>query len=87
VITVTTDGVARLWRIPSTNEPPPKWISDYLRALGGLAFSTQQQLVQVTTRERLELRKKLLSQPRESTTWDKVMRSSFEQNPASPPHP
>jgi WD40 repeat protein len=79
VITVTNDGVARLWRIPTTSEPPPKWLSEYLRALGGLAFTPQQELVQVPTRERVELRKKMLSQPPENTIWEKLMRWSFEQ--------
>jgi hypothetical protein len=77
VITVTTDGVARLWRVPSTNEPPPKWLADYLRALGGLSFSTGQQLSQVPTRERVKLREALLNQPKESSVWDDVMRRSF----------
>jgi len=85
VITVDNDGVARLWRIPTTSEPPPKWLPEYLRAIGGLAFSAQQQLVQVTTRERLELRKKLLAQPAENTVWDKLMRWSFEQNRSPAP--
>jgi WD40 repeat protein len=85
IITVTNDGVARIWRIPTTSEPPPKWLPEYIRALGGLAFSPQQQLVQVPTRERLELRKKLLSQPPENTIWDKLMRWSFEQKPGPPP--
>ena len=87
VITVTNDGVARLWRIPTTSEPPPKWLPEYIRALGGLAFSPQQQLVQVPTRERLELRKKLLNQPPENTIWDKLMRMSFEQDHPSAPDP
>lgn len=85
VITVTNDGVARLWRIPTTSEPPPKWLPEYIRALGGLAFTPQQQLVQVPTRERLELRKKLLSQPPENTIWDKLMRWSFEQKRSAAP--
>ena len=87
VITVTNDGVARLWRIPITSEAPPKWLPDYIRALGGLAFTPQQQLVQVSTRERLELRKKLLGQPVENTLWDKIMRLSFAQNASPAPSP
>jgi WD40 repeat protein len=77
VITITNDGVARLWRIPTTSTPPPKWLPEYLRALGGLTFSEQQQLTPVSTRERLELRRKLLNLPSDHSTWDKVMRSSF----------
>ena len=80
IITVTNDGVARIWRIPTTSEPPPKWLPDYLRAIGGVTFTPQQQLVQVPTRERLEWRTRLLSQPPGNTIWDKLMRSSFEQN-------
>lgn len=80
VITVTNDGVARLWRIPTSSQRPPKWLPDYIRALGGLAFSAQQKLVQVSTRERLELRKKLLTQAPENTIWDRLMRWSFTQN-------
>lgn len=87
VITLTNDGVARLWRIPKTTEAPPKWLPEYLRALGGLTFSPQQQLVQVSTRERLELRKKLLAQQPENTIWDKVMRWSFQQEPGPAPVP
>ncbi len=79
VITVTTDGVARLWRIPSTSQGPPPWLPEYLRALGGLSFSTGQQLTQVPTRERLDLRKKLLHAPRESSVWDEVMTWSFQR--------
>jgi WD40 repeat protein len=85
VITVTNDGVARLWRIPSTSQLPPKWLADYIRAVGGLAFTTQQQLFQVPARERLELREKLLNQPHENTIWDKLMRWSFERNHSSTP--
>jgi WD40 repeat protein len=85
VITVTNDGVARLWRIPTTSEPPPKWLPKYIRALGGLAFTPQQQLVQVSTKERLKLRQELLSQPPENTIWDKLMRWSFEQERKASP--
>jgi WD40 repeat protein/serine/threonine protein kinase len=85
VITVTNDGVARLWRIPSTSQLPPNWLPEYLRALGGLAFSPQQQLVQVSTKERLKLRQELLSQPPENSAWDKIMRWSFERERGSAP--
>jgi WD40 repeat protein len=85
VITVTNDGVARLWRIPTTSESPPKWLPKYIRALGGLAFTPQQQLVQVSTKERLKLRQELLSQPPENTIWDKLMRWSFEQERRAAP--
>jgi WD40 repeat protein len=77
VITITNDGVARLWRIPTTSEPPPKWLPEYLRALGGLSFSSQQQLMQVSTRERLRLREQLLAQAADGSVWDSVMRRSF----------
>ena len=87
IVTVTADGTARLWHIPSASVPPPKWLGDYLRAIGGLAFSPQQQLVQVSTKERLKLRQKLLSQAPANTIWDKIMRSSFEQKASSPPIP
>lgn len=80
IITVDNDGVARLWRIPSTSDPPPRWLPDYLRCIGGLVFSEHQQLVQVTTRDRLALRKKLLAQPPENTAWDKLMRQSFTRD-------
>lgn len=79
VISLTTDGVARLWRIPTTSESPPKWLPDYVRALGGLAFTSQQQLIQVSMRERLRLRKELLSRPPENSIWDKMMRWSFKR--------
>ncbi len=85
IITVTNDGVARLWRIPTTSDPPPKWLPEYIRALGGLAFTPHQQLVQVSTRERLELRKKLLSHPPENSVWDRIMRWSFEQERSAAP--
>ncbi len=78
VITVTTDGAVRLWRIPSTNEPPPKWLADYLRAIGGLAYSSNQQLVEVQMRERVALRQKLLAMPTDASVWDSVMRASFK---------
>lgn len=79
VVTVTTDGAVRLWRIPTATTPPPKWLGDYLRALGGLSFSAEQQLTQVPTRARLELRKALLARPRDSSVWDKVMSWSFQR--------
>jgi WD40 repeat protein/serine/threonine protein kinase len=86
VITVTNDGIARLWRIPTASEPPPKWLPEYLRAIGGLAFSAQQQLVQVSTRERLKVRQELLGHLPENSIWDKLMRWSFEQEPGPMPH-
>jgi hypothetical protein len=86
VVTVTNDGVARLWRIPLSSQAPPKWLPDYLRALAGLAFSSEQQLVEVPTRERLVLRKKLLNLPRDSSVWDSIMRSTLQRAPGvSPP--
>lgn len=87
VITVTTDGFARLWRIPSTSEPIPKWLPDYLRALGGLSFSAGQQLSQVPTRERLKLRKALLERQEESLVWDGVMRRSFRSGATADDRP
>lgn len=85
VITVTNDGVARLWRIPTTSQPPPKWLPEYLRALGGLSFSAQQQLTQATTRERVALRAKLLAMPLDSSVWDSIMRSTLQRTPGSGP--
>jgi hypothetical protein len=82
---VTNDGVARLWRIPSTSQLSPKWLPQYLRALGGLAFSPQQQLVQVSTKERLNLRQELLRQSPENSVWDRIMRWSFEQERSAAP--
>ncbi|MBA3831159.1 MAG: WD40 repeat domain-containing protein [Chthoniobacterales bacterium] len=82
VVTVTNDGVARLWRIPHTTQPPPASLPDYLRAIGGLAFSTDQRLLEVPTRERLALRQKLIAMPRDSSQWGSIMRSSFQQLPA-----
>lgn len=79
VVTVTTDGVARWWRIPSTSQAPPNWMPEYLRALGGLSFSAGQQLTQVSTRERLALRKKLLDMPTDASVWDSLMRSSLSR--------
>ncbi|MBA3351523.1 MAG: hypothetical protein H0U23_03705, partial [Blastocatellia bacterium] len=79
VVTVTNDGVARLWRMPTTSQPPPKWLPDYLRALGGLSFSAEQRLSEVPIRERLALRKKLLDLPRDSSVWSSIMRSSLQQ--------
>lgn len=80
VVTVTNDGVARLWRIPDAfSESLPKWLPDYLRALGGLTFTAKQQLVDVPTRARLALRKKLLDMPADSSVWDSMMRSSLQR--------
>ena len=87
VITVTIDGIARLCRIPTTDEPPPKWLPDYLNALSGLTFSSQQRLAEVPMRKRVELREKLLSQPPENTIWDKLMRWSFGQKRSAAPDP
>jgi eukaryotic-like serine/threonine-protein kinase len=78
IVTVTADGTARLWRIPSASVPPPNWLGDYLRAVGGLSFSAEQQLTQVPTAERLRLRQKLLENVRDSSVWEKVMRRSFQ---------
>ncbi|MBA2430978.1 MAG: WD40 repeat domain-containing protein, partial [Chthoniobacterales bacterium] len=77
VITVTNDGVARLWRIPTASGTLPNWLADYLRAVGGLSFSAGQQLAQVPTRDRLALRAKLLSAKREPSVWESVMTWSF----------
>ena len=85
VITVTNDGVARLWRIPATSQPPPKWLPEYLRALGGLSFSVGQQLSQVPTRERIALRKKLLDTQPQSSLWDSIMRSTLQRTPGALP--
>ena len=79
IVTVTADGTARLWRIPSASVPPRKWLPDYLRAIGGLSFSAEQQLTQVPTADRLRLRKALLENVRGSSVWDDIMRWSFEQ--------
>lgn len=87
VITVTNDGVARLWRIPTSSEPPPKWLPQYLRAVGGLAFSSQQQLSQVSTRERIKLREELLAHTPDGSIWDKLMRWSFQQGRGPLPIP
>ena len=78
IVTVTADGTARLWRIPSASVPPPKWLGDYLRAIGGLSFSAEQQLTQVPTAERLRLRQTLLENVRDSSVWESVMRRSFQ---------
>jgi WD40 repeat protein len=77
--TVATDGIGRLWRIPSASIPPPRWLRDYLSALSGTMFSTEQQFTQVATRERVALRKALLNQPRENSVWDTITRWSFER--------
>ncbi len=79
VATVTNDGAARLWRIPHTAQPPPAWLPDYLRAIGGMAFSADQRLVEVPTRERLALRQKLLAMPPDPSEWDTIMRSSLQR--------
>ncbi len=79
VVTVTNDGVARLWRIPTTSQSLPKWLPEYLRALGGLSFSTGQQLTQVPTRDRLAIRKQLLNAQRDLSVWDEVMAWSFHR--------
>jgi len=78
IVTVTADGTARLWRIPSASVPPPKWLGDYLRAIGGLSFSAEQQLTQISTAERLRLRKSLLENVHGSSVWEVVMRHSFQ---------
>jgi WD40 repeat protein len=83
VVTVTNDGVARLWRIPTTSQGPPPWLPEYLHALGGLSFSAGQQLTQVPTRERLDLREKLLDQPREGSVWEDLMLQTFQHAGAS----
>jgi WD40 repeat protein/serine/threonine protein kinase len=77
VITVSDDGVARLWRIPSTTELRPRWLPDYLRAVSGMAFSSQQRLIEVPMRERVELRKKLLEMAAGDSIWETTMRSSL----------
>lgn len=79
VATVANDGVARLWRIPHTAQPPPAWLPDYLRAIGGMAFSAEQRLVEVPMRERVALRQKLLAMPPDSSEWDAIMRSSLQR--------
>ena len=84
IVTITADGTARLWRIPTATVPPPKWLGDCLRAIGGLAFTPEQQLVQISTKERLKLRQELLSQPPKNSTWDKIMRWSFVHENGSP---
>ncbi|MEP6820962.1 MAG: protein kinase [Chthoniobacterales bacterium] len=80
VVTVTNDGVARIWRIPTASGPLPNWLADYLSALGGLSFSAGQQLAQVPTRDRLALRGKLLGTERESSIWDPVLLWSFQRD-------
>jgi WD40 repeat protein len=40
IVTVTSDGTARLWRIPSPSVPPSNWLGDYLRAVG-VSFSAE----------------------------------------------
>ena len=82
VVTVTNDGVARVWRIPTASVSPPKWLPDFLRTIGGLSFSSHQQLVQTPTRERLALRKKLLALPADSSVWSTIMRSSLQPSVA-----
>jgi WD40 repeat protein len=84
IVTVTADGTARLWRIPSASVPPPNWLGDYLRAIGGLSFSAEQQLTEVPTAERLRLRQKLLENVRGSSIWDEVMKRSFQADTAHP---
>lgn len=79
IVTVTDEGDARLWQIPATSQPPPQWLPEYLRALGGLSFSAGQQLSQVPTRERLTLRARLLNGPRDDSAWDKAMAWSFRR--------
>ncbi|MEP6809770.1 MAG: protein kinase [Chthoniobacterales bacterium] len=85
VVTVTNDGVARLWRIPSAPSTLPNWLTDYLRAVGGLSFSAGQQLAQVPMRERLAIRAKLLSAEHEPSIWDSVMASSFRRDVSHAP--
>jgi len=82
IVTVAADGTARLWRIPSASIPPPTWLGNYLRAIGGLSFSAEQQLTQVSTAEHLRLRKMLLQNVRDSSVWESVMRRSFQSDSA-----
>jgi hypothetical protein len=64
--------------MPSASIPPPRWLGDYLRAIGGVAFSAEQQLTQVSTAERLRLRQTLLENVHGSSIWDGVMRQSLQ---------
>jgi WD40 repeat protein/serine/threonine protein kinase len=85
IVTVAADGTARLWPMRSASVPPPKWLADYLRALGGLSFSAEQQFVQVPTAERLRLRQQLLQNVHDSSGWNALMRWSFEQDRSAAP--
>ena len=87
IITVARDGKARLWRVPSATVPPPEWLAKYLRAFGGLSFSTEQQFTQVSTRERIALRKALLDGQHESSVWESVMAWSFQRTASGAPDP
>jgi WD40 repeat protein/serine/threonine protein kinase len=87
IITVARDGKVRLWRVPSATVPPPEWLAKYLRAFGGLSFSTEQQFTQVTTRERVALRKALLDQRQEPSIWQSVMAWSFQRTASRAPDP
>ena len=87
IITVARDGKARLWRVPSATVPPPEWLGKYLRAFGGLSFSTEQQVTQVSTRERIAIRKALLDGQRESSVWESAMAWSFQRTASGAPDP
>jgi eukaryotic-like serine/threonine-protein kinase len=73
ILTVGADGKVRLWPV-SAPIPPPEWLRDYLRAVCGVAFSKEQQLVQVPMSERLALRAKLLATQPPDPVWAEVLR-------------
>ena len=76
ILSVGTDGKVKLWPT-SAPIPPPDWLRDYLRAACGMAFSREQQLVQVPMSERLSLRARLLAAEAPDSAWREVLERSF----------
>src|SRR5262249_10659035 len=46
-LTASTDGTARVWDVPATPTPAPRWLPDLAEALGGLRLDPEHSFTSV----------------------------------------
>ncbi len=83
LVTCSFDGIARLWELLATNDPPPSWFADFLRLMAQRKFNDDGELVAMAAGEFLALRDRLERIVPEECSRYAAIASHFLAQPAA----